>query len=224
MHAQDAYHLLTALVVPRPVGWVSTISASGQTNLAPFGYFNMCSADPPVLHITDSGSHTDTLRNIRETGAFVCNVVSWDLVEAMNHTAIPFPPSVSEFDMAGVSAVPSLVVRPPRVGEALAALECQVREYVAIGTSTMVLGDIVNVHVAADVIRDGRVDPELLLPVCRFSGNRYAEFTNLYKLPRPTADDIAARRAEARLEPFRRGEFKGAATVARREAEARRDR
>lgn len=213
MDPQEAYHLLTALVLPRPIGWVSTVDPSGRANLAPFGYYNMCSASPPVVHITDSGGHTDTLRNIRATGEFVCNVVSWDLVEAMNHTAIRFPPGTSEFEMAGVTPAPAFVVKAPRVAESYASLECRVRQYVPIGDDTMVLGDVVHVHVAGEVIRGGRVDPELLRPICRFAGNRYAEFTNMYRLPRPTWDDIAAGRAQARLPSFRRGAWRGKASV-----------
>ena len=128
LDAREAYHLLTGLVLPRPIGWVSTVDGAGRRNLAPFGYYNMCSHDPPVLHITDSGSHTDTLRNIRETGVFVCNVVSYDLVEAMNFTAVPFPPEEDEFDWAGLSAAPSFVVAAPRVAEARAAIAADLDE------------------------------------------------------------------------------------------------
>jgi flavin reductase (DIM6/NTAB) family NADH-FMN oxidoreductase RutF len=213
MDGQAAYHLLTTLVLPRPIGWVSTTDGAGHDNLAPFGYFNMCSASPPVVHITDSGGHTDTLRNIRATGEFVCNVVSWDLVEAMNHTAITFPPGTSEFEMSGVTPEKSSVVRAPRVAECHAALECRVRQYVPIGDDVMVLGDVVHVHVAGEVIVDGRVDPELLRPICRFGGNRYAEFVNLYRLPRPTWREIADDSARARLPKFRRGAWRGKASV-----------
>lgn len=210
----DAYHLLTSLVLPRPIGWVSTVDAAGVPNLAPFGYFNMCSSSPPVVHITDSGGHTDTLRNIRASGEFVCNVVSWDLVEAMNHTAIPFPPGTSEFEMAGLTPAASSVVRPPRVAECHAALECRVRQFIPIGEDVMVLGDVVHVHVAGGVIADGRVDPELLRPICRFGGNRYAEFTNMYRLPRPTWKEIEADPARGRLPRFVRGAWRGKASVA----------
>lgn len=218
LDAREAYHLLTGLVLPRPIGWVSTVDGAGRRNLAPFGYYNMCSHDPPVLHITDSGSHTDTLRNIRETGVFVCNVVSYDLVEAMNFTAVPFPPEEDEFDWAGLSAAPSFVVAAPRVAEARAAIECRLRQFVPIGADTMVLGDIVHVHVRASVIRAGRVDPLLLQPIGRFAGNRYAEFTRMYPLPRPTWPEIQAEGAAARLPKFRADAWRGVDTLAERAA------
>jgi flavin reductase (DIM6/NTAB) family NADH-FMN oxidoreductase RutF len=210
---KEAYHLLTALIVPRPIGWVSTVSLSGAKNLAPFGYYNMCSHTPPVLHITDTGSHTDTLRNIRETGEFVCNVVSYDLVEAMNYTAIPFPPDIDEFEWAGLTSTNSAVVRPPRVAEARAALECRLRQFVPIGEDTMVLGDIVHVHVSRTVIENGRVEVELLKPVCRFSGNRYSEFTRMYKLPRPSWEEVDSLGEHARLPKFKPGAWVGVESV-----------
>jgi flavin reductase (DIM6/NTAB) family NADH-FMN oxidoreductase RutF len=213
MDPKEAYHLLTALVVPRPIGWVSTASLTGSRNLAPFGYYNMCSHSPPVLHITDTGSHTDTLRNIKATGEFVCNVVSYDLVEAMNYTAIPFPPNIDEFEWAGLTSASSVAVKPPRVAEARAALECRLRQFVPIGEDTMVLGDIVHVHVSKAVIQGGRVDVDLLKPVCRFSGNRYSEFTRMYKLPRPSWEEVDALGDQARLSKFRAGTWAGVDSV-----------
>jgi flavin reductase (DIM6/NTAB) family NADH-FMN oxidoreductase RutF len=209
LDSQEAYHLLTGLILPRPIAWVSTVSQDGCANLAPFGYFNMCSHHPPVLHITDSGSHTDTLRNIRATGEFVCNIVSHDLVEAMNFTAVPFPPEEDEFAWAGVTPAASATVAAPRVAEARASLECRVRAYVSVGEDTMVLGDILHARVAGEVIAGGRVDPWRLAPVCRFGGNRYAEFTRMYKLPRPSWPEIAARGRDARLPPYRPHVWKG---------------
>jgi flavin reductase (DIM6/NTAB) family NADH-FMN oxidoreductase RutF len=213
MDPKEAYHLLTALVLPRPIGWVSTISTSGVRNLAPFGYYNMCSHNPPVLHITDTGSHTDTLRNIRATGEFVCNVVSYDLVEAMNFTAIPFPPEIDEFDWAGMSSAASKIVRAPRVAEARAALECRLRQFVQIGGDTMVLGDIVHVHVSKDVIDNDRIDPYRLKPICRFSGNRYSEFTRMYRLPRPSWEEIEIVGEDARLPKFRPDTWEGVDSI-----------
>jgi flavin reductase (DIM6/NTAB) family NADH-FMN oxidoreductase RutF len=207
--AQETYHLLTALIVPRPIGWVSTVSRAGTKNLAPFGYYNMCSHAPPVLHITDSGSHTDTLRNIRETGEFVCNVVSYDLVEAMNYTAIPFPPDVDEFEWAGLTSTPSVRVLAPRVTEARAAIECRLRQFVPIGNDTMILGDILHVHVRHEVVRGGRVDPELLKPICRFSGNRYAEFTRMYRLPRPSWQEIETAETAGHLPRYSSDAWRG---------------
>jgi len=213
MSPDDTYHLMTSLVVPRPIGWVSTVDAQGVPNLAPFGYFNVCSHKPPVLHITDTGSHSDTLRNIRATGEFVCHVVSYDHVQAMNFTAIPFPPQENEFEWAGLTMAPAQKVRAPHIAETRARIECRLRQFVAIGDDTMVLGDIVSVSVDPAVMRAGRVEPDLLRPVGRYSGNRYAEATGMYRLPRVGWEELNAEGGPHRLPAFVPGRWRGAASV-----------
>jgi flavin reductase (DIM6/NTAB) family NADH-FMN oxidoreductase RutF len=184
-----AYHLLTGLVVPRPIAWVSTLSEGGTRNLAPHSYFNVISSDPPIVHFTSSGQK-DTLRNARATGEFVVNVVSRDLVDAMNVTAASFPPGEDEFSWASLGAAPSTVVAPPRVADTKAALECRVREILSMGNGTMVFGEVVHFYVADDVWRDGRVQPELLKPVGRLSGSDYAFVEEIHRLPRLTVGDL----------------------------------
>ncbi len=213
MAPDDTYHLMTSLVSPRPIGWVSTVDAKGVPNLAPFGYFSVCSHKPPVLHITDTGSHSDTLRNIRATGEFVCHVVSYDHVQAMNFTAIPFPPEENEFEWAGLTMAPAQKVRAPHIAEARARIECHLRQLVAIGDDTMVLGDILSVSVDPSVMRNGRVEPDLLRPVGRYSGNRYAEGTGFYRLPRVGWDELQALDGPRGLPPFAPGRWRGAVSV-----------
>lgn len=186
---REVYFLLTSLVVPRPIAWVSTLAADGTRNLAPHSYFNAISSHPPIVHFTSSGVK-DTLRNARASGEFVVNVVSRDLLEAMNTTAADFPPGEDEFAWAGLDATPSTWVAPPRVTDAKAALECRVREVLSMGNGTMVFGDVVGFHVADEVWRDGRVDPELLQPVGRLSGANYALPDRVHRLPRPRWSDI----------------------------------
>lgn len=190
---REAYFLLTSLVVPRPIAWVSTVARDGTRNLAPHSYFNIVSSDPPVVHFTSSrraGHEKDTLRNARETGEFVVNVVSRELLDAMNTTAADFPPGEDEFAWTGLAAEPSAVVAPPRVARSKAALECRVRQILAIGNGTMVFGDVLCVHVADEVWRDGRVVTEALSPVGRLAGSGYAFVEDVHRLPRPTWDDV----------------------------------
>ena len=213
MAPEDTYHLMTSLVAPRPIGWISTTDEQGVPNLAPFGYFSVCSHKPPVLHITDTGSHSDTLRNIRATGEFVCHVVSHDHVQAMNFTAIPFPPEENEFEWAGLSMAPAQKVRAPHIAETRARIECHLRQLVAIGEDTMVLGDIVSVSVDPAVMRNGRVETDLLRPVGRYSGNRYAEGTGFYRLPRVGWEELQAVDGPRKLPPFVPGRWRGAASV-----------
>lgn len=186
---REAYHLLTSLVVPRPIAWVSTLSESGARNLAPHSYFNVISSDPPIVHFTSSGLK-DTLRNARTTGEFVVSVVSRELVDAMNVTAADFPPGEDEFAWARVESAASTVVAPPRVAESKAALECRVREVLVMGNGTMVFGEVVHIHIADDVWRDGRVRPDLLRPVGRLAGSDYAFVEEVHRLPRPSWDDV----------------------------------
>lgn len=189
---REAYHLLTSLVVPRPIAWVSTLSDKGTRNLAPHSYFNVISSDPPIVHFTSSGQK-DTLRNARATGEFVVSVVSRELVDAMNVTAADFPPGEDEFTWARVESAASTVVSPPRVAASKAALECRVREVLVMGNGTMVFGEVVHVHIAEDVWRDGRVRPELLRPVGRLAGADYAFVEQVHRLPRPSWDDVRRR-------------------------------
>ena len=193
---REVYHLLTAVVVPRPIAWVSTLDPHGIRNLAPHSYFNALSNDPPIVHFTSSGTRgaKDTLRNVRATGEFVVSIVSRDLAEQMNLTAADFPPEEDEFTWAGLAAADSDLVAPPRVARARAALECRVRTTLSMGNGNMVFGDVVRIHVDERVWRDGRVDPELLEPVGRLGGSGYTtvDATTITRMPRPSWDDVRA--------------------------------
>jgi flavin reductase (DIM6/NTAB) family NADH-FMN oxidoreductase RutF len=190
--SREAYFLLTSLVVPRPIAWVSSLDAEGQRNLAPHSYFNAISSDPPIVHFTSTGVK-DTLRNVRATGEFVVNVVTEDLAEAMNVTAADFPPGEDEFAWAGLDTAPSAVVKPPRVAAAKAALECRVHQILSLGNGNMVFGDVLHVWVDDAVWRDGRVDPDALRAVGRLAGSSYMRVGGTYKMPRPTWADLQDR-------------------------------
>jgi flavin reductase (DIM6/NTAB) family NADH-FMN oxidoreductase RutF len=208
--AADVYHVMTALVAPRPIGWISTRDAAGVPNLAPFGCFGICAFAPPVVYFTDNGSTTDTLRNVRATGEFVCNIVSADLVEAANFSAVDFPAGEDEFAWCGLTPVPGHAVGAPRVAQARASLECRLRQIVMVGEDSMVMGDILAITVEPEVLRSGRVDPDALQPVGRYPANTYVLAGDSYRLPRTSWAELVAGRA-GRLAPFRPGAWTGPA-------------
>ena len=186
---RENYFLLTNLVVPRPIAWVSSLAPDGTRNLAPHSYFNVISSDPQIVHFTQTG-RKDTLTNVEASGEFVVNIVSLDLAEAMNLTATNFPPDEDEFTWAGLDATPSTHVAVPRVAAAKAAMECRVRSILPMGNGNMVFGDVLTVHVDDSVYAEGRVDFAALQPVGRLGGSAYSAVTDIFKLARRTWADL----------------------------------
>ena len=186
---KQIYFLLTGLVVPRPIAWVSTIDADGVRNVAPHSYFNLVSSNPPHVMFSSIGVK-DTLRNLRATGEFVVNVVTADLVEEMNATAADLPSGIDEFDWVGLDTIPSRTVAPPRVARAKAHLECRVAHDLEVGNGNLVVGEVTHLHIDPSVWSGGRVDPILLDPVCRLAGTGYATLGEVFKLPRPSWHDV----------------------------------
>lgn len=183
------YHLLNAAIAPRPVAWVSTVSAAGVPNLAPHSYTTVFATDPPVVGFVSVG-RKDSLNNAEATREFVLNIASQALLERLNLTAANFPSEEDEFRWAELTHVPSDIVGPPRVGESPVSFETTVHNIVPIGNCYLVLGEVVRVHVARDVWRDGRIDPVLLDPVLRLSGSMFAELGETFELRRPTYQDV----------------------------------
>jgi flavin reductase (DIM6/NTAB) family NADH-FMN oxidoreductase RutF len=190
LEERERYFLLTSVVVPRPIAWVSTLDAEGTRNLAPYSYFNACSATPPIVHFTSTTSR-DSLANVRATGEFVVNVVSEDLAPAMRVSSAALYSGEDEFEVAGLQTVPSRIVAPPRVAGAKVALECRLRQLLEMGEGTMVFGDVLHVHVERSVWREGRVDPTLLRPVGRLSAPYFTTVSDVYSLELP--EDVKRR-------------------------------
>lgn len=186
---REFYLMMTALVIPRPIGWISTISPEGVRNVAPYSYFNLMGSDPFYVAF---GSHNekDSITNLRKVPEFVANIVSLDLLENMNFTSVDFPRGEDEFAWAGLTPAPSVKIRPPRVQEAKAHLECKVMHIVDDGNTHIVLGKIVHAHVSPSVWKDGRVDPKLLDPVCRLAGSSYARLGEIVNVPRASWSQI----------------------------------
>lgn len=193
------YHLMNAAIAPRPVAWVSTISAEGIANLAPHSYTTIFSTDPAVVGFVSVG-RKDSLNNTEATGEFVLNIAGQSLLEQLNLTAANMPPEEDEFTWAGLSQVASDLVRPPRVGEAPVAFETTLAGVVPIGNCWLVLGEVRRVHIAADVWHAGRIDPLLLDPILRLAGSQFARLGPVFDLRRPTWDDVLAGTV-ARLAP-----------------------
>ncbi len=171
-----AHDPFNAIVGPRPIGWISTHDGQGQPNLAPYSFFNAFNYAPPIVGFASIG-RKDTVRNAERTGEFVWNLVTRPLAEAMNASSAPVGPEVSEFTLAGLTAAPSRLVAAPRVLESPVNFECKVTQIVQLQGSDgvavptwLVLGEVVAVHIARQLLPDGRYDTALAEPVLRGGG------------------------------------------------------
>jgi flavin reductase (DIM6/NTAB) family NADH-FMN oxidoreductase RutF len=192
--ASDIYKLMVGMVVPRPIAFVSSLDEQGVRNLAPFSYFMACTADPPVVCFVSSYRKTelptkDTLRNIVATKEFVVNIVSGEFADRMNLTAAEVAPEIDEFDLSGLTPVPSELVRPPRVAESHAHMECRLRQLLPIGEApgggTMIFGDVLRFHVDEEIIDGYKIDPDKLNAVGRMGGPTYVRTRDRFDMARP---------------------------------------
>lgn len=194
---RQIYKLMTGIIVPRPVALVSTVDANGIANLAPFSFFSGVGSAPPTVLFcptlrSGAGSlheRKDTLRNVEETAEFVINVVSHAISDAANITAAEVAPEVDEFQLAGLTPLASEVVRPPRVAESPAHMECKLLQVIYTGRSAasgvIVLGEVIRFHVRKDLESDFRVDPAALDAVGRMAGNTWVGTHERIELVRP---------------------------------------
>ena len=194
LHPRDAYRLFISVVVPRPIAWVSTVGADGSLNLAPFSFFNGVGGTPPTVMISvgkRAGVPKDTLRNIQETGEFVVHIVNEELAERMNRTSGEWPYNVNEFELAGVTILPSTDVKPPRIAEAPVAMECKATQFVPVQDThyTMVLGQVLRYHIREDLLGpDMRVKALGLRSIARLGGDEYTAIDRVFALERPKVD------------------------------------
>ncbi len=180
-----------ALVAPRPIGWISTLSKTGVVNLAPYSFFNAVSTDPHFVMFS-SGGRKDSQRNAEETGEFVCSLATYDLRDAMSHTSKHVEPEVDEMALAGLTPAPSKIVAPPRVAESPVAFECRYWRTIDLpgpnggpGTHAIVLGQVVGVHIDDSVIVGDKVDVTKLKPIARLGYGDYAVIDEVFELTRP---------------------------------------
>jgi flavin reductase (DIM6/NTAB) family NADH-FMN oxidoreductase RutF len=190
---RDAYRLMISLIVPRPIAWISTLGLDGSLNLAPYSFFNGVAGNPPTIMVAfgqRQGKPKDSLRNIRETGEFVVNIVGAELASHMNRTSGEYAYEVDEFELTGLETAASIDVRPPRVALAPAALEVRATQFIPVEDSnyTVVFGRVLRYHLRAGLLRpNGLADPRLLNPVARLGGDEYALLGDLFDLQRPAA-------------------------------------
>lgn len=192
MEHPDIYKILSGVVVPRPIAWVSTFGPNGVPNVAPFSFFQPITPSPPHISFSAGsrgGEKKDTERNIEETGEFVVNIVNGDIARRMAISALDFTPEQDEFEATGLTIEPSEAVSAPRVAEAPASLECQMRQMIPIGDerygATLIIGEVVRFHVRDDlVLEQGRIDFKTLDAVGRLAGDWYCSTSEQYELPR----------------------------------------
>src|ERR1700733_4052852 len=199
----ELYNILLNSVAPRPIAWVSTVNATGQPNLAPFSFFNVVCADPPLLGFSPGlrrpkppeagqGDAKDTLRNIRETKEFVVNIVTYELAEAMNLTSGEYDASVDEFELAKLTPQPSKVVRPPRVAESPVSFECKLHQILDFSSrptsSSLVIGQVVSIHISDAHLKDGKLDRNSLDLIGRMGGIQYTRTTQRFEMVRPKVE------------------------------------
>lgn len=191
--------LINGLVYPRPIAWVSTLSATGRPNLAPFSFFNAFSFSPPTVAIgpgSRNGVNKDTLRNIRETGEFVVSVVTEDLAKLVNASSAEFGADVNEWDALGIAGADCVEVRPKRVAASPAAFECQMLQIVELGSvdspgNSLVLGRVLRIHVDDAALDGTRPLSDTLNLVGRMGGSEWCRTTAKFNLQRPASNDPA---------------------------------
>ncbi len=186
---RNAYYYMTASVVPRPIGWASTVSEAGVVNVAPFSFFNAVCADPPMVMLTNGrrrGERKDTANNLLATKEAVIHIPTRPLAEAMVQTSAGLPPEESEMEFAKLTAAPSKRVKPPRIAEAAIAMETKLVQHLEIGNGTdLFLLEVVYFHFDDAVLVDGLPDPTKLAAVGRLGGIRYCETTDVFEIAGP---------------------------------------
>ena len=182
-------------VVPRPIGWISTIGADGAVNLAPYSFFNAAATEPPMVMFSSNGKQAhgtkDSVANAEVTGEFVCNMATWDLRDPMSQTSRPVPPEVDEFELAGLETQPSELVKPPRVKASPIHLECVYHQTLDLpcdiegGRNAVCIGRVVGVHIRDEFMTHGMVDIALIRPLARLGYQDYTVAEKVFPLSRP---------------------------------------
>lgn len=199
-----------AIVVPRPIGWISSLDADGRVNLAPYSFFNAVAYTPPQVMFSASGGHVqgglkDSVANIEATGEFVVNLATWDLRRQMNASSIAAPHGIDEFEVAGLTKARSELVAPPRVAETPVHLECRYVQSVKLLSShpdnppTVVFGEVLGIHIDDSVLTDGLVDMAKLQPIGRLGYMDYVKVTEVFTMQRPKWPDDAPAKLRERV-------------------------
>lgn len=191
--ASILYKLLTGTIIPRPIGWISTIDDNGINNLAPFSYFNMVSSDPPCLMFStrrDDNKNKDTLNNVLQNNQFVVNLVTIDVAEQMNTTSAAVAASVDEFELANITPIDSVFVKPKRVKESLVHFECEKIHHYIIDNETgggacVIIGKVITMHIDDSILMENhKINLEKYKPVARLAGSNYSTLGELFQIKR----------------------------------------
>jgi flavin reductase (DIM6/NTAB) family NADH-FMN oxidoreductase RutF len=186
-----AHDPIKSCVVPRPIGWISTVSTAGVPNLAPYSFFNLVATEPAIVMYSSCGRTThgdkDTVTNITQTGEFVVNMATWDQRDAMLASSATLPPEVDEFEHAGLAALPSRLVKPARVAGAPVHLECVHHQTIELpsssdGRNTVVFGRVVGVHIDDRMIENGKLDISKVMPIARLGYAEYARVEAVFTM------------------------------------------
>ncbi len=182
-------------VVPRPIGWISTVAADGTVNLAPYSFFNAITGEPPMVMFSSGGRNADvqkdSISNAEATGEFVCSIVSWDLKEAMNQSSAGVPAEIDEYQLSGLETEASILVKPPRVKASPIHLECTHWKTVSLPpdnsgrANDMCIGMVIGVYIDDSVLKDGIVDIPAIRPVARLGYMDYASVDEVFTMDRP---------------------------------------
>lgn len=191
---RENYKLLIGSIIPRPIALITTLSREGVLNAAPFSYFNIVTADPPMISVSiqrKNGAYKDTARNMIQSGEFVVHIADEDYLEAMNKTAASLPPDASEADFANLKQVKSEKIRVPGIAEAKIRMECVLERAVTLGGAAsslacdLMIGKVVCFHIADELYEDGRIDAGKLRPISRLAGSDYAALGEIFAMQRP---------------------------------------
>jgi len=200
--SEDRYKLMSAAITPRPIAWLTTLSPEGVRNAAPYSFFNMMGAAPPLVAIglmrRPDGSYKDSARNLLQTGEFVVNLVSEGDAPVMNFTCIDAPPEFDELEAAGIATTPSNAIAPPRIASAPVSMECRLFQSIDAGKTTVVLGEVLRFHIRDDLVDTDllHVDTLAMHLVGRMHGaGQYTRCNDLFQLTRPKYSDYIANTA-----------------------------
>ena len=198
-----AHTPINALVCPRPIGWITTVSKQGGVNLAPYSFFNLMSSAPPIV-VFSSHPRKDSQRNAEETGEFVYNLATFDLRDMMSASSADFDAAESEPEKLGLEMVPSLKVKPPRVKRSPVHFECKYLQTVPLvgsdgqkNRSEIIIGEVVGVHIDESIIRDGKVDITRARPIARLGYWDYCVVNEVFEMQRPKTAEAAMAIAKA---------------------------
>lgn len=190
LNLKELNRLMIGSILPRPIAFVSSLSADGVLNLAPFSYFNIVSSEPPllsisILHRTEGTKYKDTINNVRNNNEFVVHIVSEDVLHDVNETSIEIPSNRSELLYTRLSIMESNIVKVPQIKECKVRMECVVEKIVELPNSDLLIGRVVNFNIDESVYNKGRINLEALKPMSRLSGSQYGKVGNIINMERP---------------------------------------